>query len=134
MVYVFDINTEANRAATDKKKTVMTLEKGVTYRLNILFPPGPNGLLHVVIADALHHVWPTNADADFASDAETIIFDDEYPLSEPPYELYAYTWNLDDTYEHSVIIRIGVNPIKIVEPERVEALLESWRVPPEAFL
>lgn len=133
MIYVFDFETAITYGADNKLKTVLELEKGVTYKLDIVFPPGPAHLLHVQMRDALHSVWPTNADADFAGDSCTITFDDEYPLSEPPYQLEAYTWNLDDTYTHRVIIRIGVQPIEIVEPERFEELLESWRVPPEAF-
>jgi len=131
LIYVFDFETAITYGENNKLKTVLGLSKGVTYKLDILFPPGPLHLLHVQIRDALHSVWPTNPDADFSSDSEVVTFNDEYPIIEPPYQLTAYTWNLDDTYPHRVIIRIGVNPIKIVEPERVEALYESWRVPPE---
>lgn len=129
MVYNFDFETDIIYGADNKLKTILELEKGVTYKLDIVFPPGPSHLLHVQIRDALHSVWPTNPDADFASDRETITFEDEYPIVEPPYQLAAYTWDLDDSYPHSVIIRIGIKPIKIVEPKRVEALLQSWRVP-----
>jgi hypothetical protein len=121
MIYVFDITTPANTAKTNKKKTVMELERGTTYRISILFPPGPSGLLHLFITDALHHVWPTNPEADFATDGETINFEDEYPILEQPYELYAYTWNLDDTYEHTLRIRIG---IKSAELEEAQEILE----------
>jgi len=129
MIYVFDFETTNKYTASNKLKTVLELEKGVTYKMDIVFPPGPAHLLHVQIRDALHSVWPTNPDADFAGDNHTITFDDEYPIVEPPYQLAAYTWNLDDTHVHRVIIRIGVKPIEIVEPEHVEALLQSWRVP-----
>ena len=131
MIYVFDFETTANTAATAKKKTVLPLTKGVTYQVDFLFPPGPAHLLHVQITHALHSVWPTNPSADFAADNETISFNDAYPLIEPPFELDCYTWNTDDTFDHRVIIRIGVSPIEIVEPERIERLLQSWQVPIE---
>jgi len=131
LIYVFDFETETIYGVNNKLKTVLELEKGVTYKLDIVFPPGPAHLLHVQIRDALHSVWPTNADADFAGDNHTITFEDEYPVIEPPYQLTAYTWNEDDTHVHRVIIRIGVKPIAIVEPEKVQALYESWMVPPE---
>lgn len=122
MIYVFKIKTPANTAEADKQKTDLVLERGVTYRININFPPGPSELLHLQITDALHHVWPTNPDGSFASDSERINFEDEYPLLEPPYELYAYTWNLDDTYEHGVTIRIGIKPREGEEEQRIDDL------------
>lgn len=114
MIYVFDFETVKNTAATAKQKTVLELERGITYKLDIVFPPGPAHLLHVQIRDTLHPVWPTNADSSFAGDNEVITFNDEYPLLEPPYQLEAYTWNLDDTYDHRVIIRIGIKAIGVI--------------------
>jgi len=110
MIYVFDITTPANTLSSTPKKTVMKLAKGTTYKVEFLFPPGPVGLLHVQVFDALHQVWPSNPGADFSSDSETISFDDQYELDEPPYELQVLTWNEDDTYEHRATIRIGLNP------------------------
>ena len=124
MIYVFDFETagEGVYTADNKLKTVLPLERGLTYKLDIVFPPGPAHLLHVQIRDAIHSVWPTNTDADFAADRETITFNDEYPILEPPYQLEAYTWNLDDTYTHRVIIRIGIKSLKKEAVERLEPL------------
>jgi len=108
MIYVFDFETAITYGASNKLKTVLELSRGVTYKIDIVFPPGPAHLLHVQIRHALHAVWPTNYDVDFAADNETITFNDEYALLEPPYQLVAYTWNLDDTHVHRVIIRIGI--------------------------
>lgn len=108
MIYSFEITTPANTPLSNMKKTVMKLAKGTTYRIEILFPPGPCGLLHVQISDALHQVWPTNAGEFFTTDDETISFNDELVIGEPPYELQAYTYNEDDTYDHTLWIRIGL--------------------------
>lgn len=129
MIYVFDFETSASTLATTKKKTLLPLTHGLIYKLDILFPPGPAHLLHLQIKDALQFVWPTNPDQDFAGDNEQITFEDEYPITEPPYELQAYTWNIDDTFDHRIIIRIGVNPIAIVPEVRIRELLQSWQVP-----
>lgn len=129
MIYVFDFETSTTYTESAKLKTVLPLTKGVTYKVDVVFPPGPAHLLHVQIRDALYPVWPTNKNADFAADNETITFDDQYPLLEQPYTLQAYTWNEDDTFDHRIIIRIGITPIEIVPPREVVTLLESWRVP-----
>lgn len=122
MIYVFDFSTATTYGASNKLKTVLPLERGVTYKLDIVFPPGPAHLLHVQITDAIHPVWPTNADSDFAGDNETISFGDEYPMLESPYQLECFTWNLDDTYDHRVIIRIGIKTPKREELKLLESL------------
>jgi hypothetical protein len=114
VIYVFEITTVKNTPATAKKKTILPLCRGTTYKLDILFPPGPCALLHLQVCDSLHQVWPTNTGADFVSDDETITFPDEFPLDQPPYELYAYTWNEDDTYDHKLWIRIGIKAAEAV--------------------
>ena len=46
-----------------------------------------------------------------------------------PYELQAYTWNTDDTYDHLIIIRIGILPVHVAAPwlmsfdERIHSIL-----------
>ena len=130
MIYVFDFETAITYGVDNKLKTVLALEMGITYKLDIVFPPGPQHLLHVQIMDGLHPVWPTNPGADFASENEVITFNDTYPLLFPPYELYAYTWNLDDTYKHRIIIRIGIESprgVARITPERArEAVFEQF--------
>jgi len=111
MIFVFDISTPVGATASSKKKTVLKVARGTTYKFEVLFPPGPSGLLHLQVCDALHQVWPTNPDANFSGDGETISFEDEFLIDEPPYELQAFTWNEDDTYAHGLTIRIGIKAL-----------------------
>jgi hypothetical protein len=108
----------------------MKLTRGIIYKVEIQFPPGPAHLLHLQVVHSLHSVWPTNPEGDFAADNTVISFDDEYPLSEPPYILTAYTWNEDDTYEHRVLIRIGLKAREVVLVQKAKSYRESWRVIP----
>jgi hypothetical protein len=113
LIYVFDITTPANTPESNPLRTTLKLAKGITYKVDFLFPPGPLGLLHLRVCKGLYQVWPSNPEADFSTDDETISFEDEYLIDEPPYELTAITWNEDDTYEHRVTIRIGLKPLPI---------------------
>lgn len=112
MLYVFDFETPANTPATAKKRTALRMSAGIIQKIEIVIPPGPAHLLHLQITDGLHQVWPSNEEGDFAGDNDRIDFEDYYELLQPPFELYAYTWNEDEVYPHRVIIRIGVK-----EPE-----------------
>ena len=128
MLYKFSITTDANTPVTSKKKTVLKLARGIIHQLDVQFPSGPSGLLHVHINDAIHQIFPYNTDENFASSNVNIRFREFIPLLEEPYQLDAFTWNEDDTYEHLVIIRIGILPAKVIAPwvlsfeERLESI------------
>lgn len=112
MIYRFNISTPANTAESAKQKTVLKVSRGVIHQLDIVYPPGPSGLLHLQIAKALHQLWPSNPSGSFAADQNMITFREHYELMTDPFQLEAYTWNLDDTHDHSVIIRLGILPRK----------------------
>lgn len=112
MIYRFAISTPANTTKLNKQKTRMKVTRGVIHQLDIVFPPGPNGLLHLQINAGQNQVWPTNPEEEFASDNDIISFREHNELMLEPYRLEAYTWNLDDTYAHTVIVRIGILPRK----------------------
>lgn len=114
MIFSFDISTSANTAEANRVKTDLKLTRGVIHQIDIVFPPGCAGLLYVAINHGLYQVWPTNTGEYFHTDAETISFREHYELIFPPYQLSVYTHNLDDTYNHSVIIRLGILPRKFI--------------------
>ncbi len=132
MIYRFGITTPASTAASSKQSTVLRVEKGIVHQIEIQFPSGPSGYLHLQIRNALHQVWPYNTDEYFASSNVNIQFKDFIPILEPPFEFVAHTWNLDDTYDHLLIVRIGILPASIIAPwltpfsERLQSLLEGY--------
>lgn len=131
MIFKWNISTPANTAATAKVKTLLNVAYGIVHHIDIQFPPGPAGLLHLQVRDALHQVWPYNSDSSFSSHNVNISFREFIPVLVEPFEFQAYTWNLDDTYDHTVIIRIGILHPRIIAPwllpfdERIESLLGS---------
>lgn len=53
-------------------------------------------------------VWPTNRETWFKGDDDVIAFDDTYLVSVEPFLFQIATYNLDDTYDHEVLLRIGL--------------------------
>lgn len=129
MIFRFGITTSANTASTSKQRTDLKLAHGIVTQIDVQFPPGPQGLLHLQITDSLHQIWPFNPNEDFASDFVNISFREFIPVITEPYEFQAYTWNEDDTYDHYLIIRIGILPVNVAAPwlmsftERIKAAL-----------
>lgn len=108
MIYSFSINTPANTPYINRLKTDLKLAAGIIHQVELVFPPGCAGLLHAAINHGLHQIWPTNPGEYFHADAETISFEEFYELITETNVLTVYTYNLDDTYTHSVIVRLGI--------------------------
>jgi len=125
VIYVFPLLIPANTAETAKQRTVLALARGRVTRVMVEFPAGHVGLTHLYIRRGLHQVWPANPEGNFKSSNETILWDDDYDLTAAPFQLVAYAWNEDDTYEHTITVRIVLEPAKAQFNlvEEVKALL-----------
>ena len=108
MIYTADITTPHGTAKIDPVITLIKVTKGLVYRVEIEFPPGAAGLHHTVIFDGGFQVWPTSPGVTFHGGWSLIGFDDTYLKLSAPYEFTAYSWNLDETYDHSISIRLGM--------------------------
>ena len=62
----------------------------------------------VAVFDGLFQVWPSTVGEFFIGESQIISFDDMYLKESAPYSLQAYTYNTDDTHEHTVSVRIGM--------------------------
>jgi len=113
MLYVFPITIPANTPQSAPTKTLLPLTAGTITHVMIQFPSGPVGLAHVFIRNGLNQVWPANPEAYFTSDDETIPWAEEYEMDTPPYQLQAYAWNTDDTYPHTITIRVELTPAAV---------------------
>jgi len=129
MIYNFSVSVATTNTATAPLKTTHKLTHGIIHKLDIVFPPGCLGLVGIAIFNGLHQLWPTNPTEYFISDDETISFREHYELIEEPFELYSVGYTMDDTYDHTIVLRIGILPVYILAPwlqsydERIRAAL-----------
>ena len=112
MFYAWDIPLIRNRSKATPQKTVLKMEKGTITRCEIVFPSGCCGLVFIYITDGLHQVFPKNPDYQLSGNGTTIVSTDEYPIKEPPLELYFYGFNTDEIYDHTVTVRMQIVPAK----------------------
>uniref|UniRef100_A0A6M3Y0V2 Uncharacterized protein n=1 Tax=viral metagenome TaxID=1070528 RepID=A0A6M3Y0V2_9ZZZZ len=108
MIYTATITTSKNTALAALKHTVLNVTKGLVYKVEFYFPSGSAGLMGLAVFDGLFQLWPSTVGEFFASDDETISFDDMYLKEAAPYQLDIYTYNLDDTYDHQAQARVGL--------------------------
>jgi len=116
MYFDYAITVPAGTALTDPLITRLELTYGIITDLDIAFPPGCAALVHVAIYRFNHQLWPSNPEASFAWDNFTIrITGESYPLTTPPFHLAAHTWSLDNAFDHTITLRVGIHP---PEPHR----------------
>lgn len=113
----FAVTIPANTLATAPVTQEMKLTAGVVQRVHILFPPGCVCLVKVRIYEGGHQFLPWNPEGDIATDGEVWRADDEYYELHEPYILKAVCYNLDDTYDHEIRIRIGLLRTEDVEKQ-----------------
>lgn len=108
MIYPITIETAANVTQGSPTRNHLRVSKGLVYFIELYFPSGSEGLLHVSIFDGGFQVWPTAYGTSFVGDDVHFFYDDLYIKEVAPFEFTIYTWNEDTAYAHSVIIRIGL--------------------------
>jgi hypothetical protein len=125
MIYVFALTIPANTSEANRLKFLLPVTAGKVIRGMVEFPSGHCGLTHLRICRGLVQLWPTNPDAQFKSSNETIDWEEAYELSTPPFEFQAYAWNDDDTYAHTITIRLVIEstPAEQNLVAQIEALL-----------
>lgn len=92
---------------------MVSITKGLVYKVEFDFPPGSAGLLGCAIFDGSYQVWPSSLGNWFTGDDVVISFDDVYLKESAPYNFTIVTYNEDDTYDHLINIRIGLVSKKI---------------------
>ncbi|KKM97802.1 hypothetical protein LCGC14_1164350 [marine sediment metagenome] len=108
MIYTANITTPANTSIVSPKLTRMHVTKGLVYKVEFYFPSGSAGLMGVAVFDGQYQVWPSSVGEFFVGEDQMISFEDLYLKEIAPFELQCYTYNVDDTYEHFVSVRIGL--------------------------
>jgi len=107
MIYSSTITTDAGTAEGAKPDVTLVVTSGLIWLFEVDFPPGCCGLQHVQLFDGSYQVLPATIGESLHGDSVTMRFDDLYFKQAAPFELKIRTWNLDDTWDHTIQVRIG---------------------------
>ena len=108
MIYVEEITAPAGTSKDNPVTKDVEVTKGLVYKINIVIPSGHAGLTGLWITRGNFQVWPVVAGTFFKGDNEHIDFDDMYLVDEPPFVFKLHMFNNDDTYDHTMIVRLGL--------------------------
>jgi len=128
MFYEERLTIPANTPEDNPTTKYLEISPGVIHRVQVVFPTGCVGLVHVQVWYEEHQLYPSNPGGSFTGDGVLIEFRDFFEITQKPYRLKLVGWNLDDTYQHTPIIRIGILPKKYLLPiGAVEGVIRAIR-------
>jgi len=79
--------------------------------VDVQFPRGCVGLVHVQIWRSEHQVWPVNLEGNISAEGLVVSWPEDYDLDDEPFALELRGWNDDDTYQHKIIFRFALLPL-----------------------
>ncbi len=85
---------------------ILPIAQGTIERIDLEYPAGCCGLVGIRVINEDWQLVPWNTDQWLSSDDRTFQLPLDYAVTQPPYRLVIYGYNLDDVYNHT--IRIGV--------------------------
>lgn len=107
MDFWFEQETAPNTTKADATETEIKLSAGTVKEVWILHPKGSVRLAYAKILEGIHQLYPANPEEAYHGNGEPFHFQDDTVLKKPAL-LKLVTWNLDDTYAHTVYVRITV--------------------------
>lgn len=121
----YDIPVAVPASTLESAPVVVEAEfpPGLIQQVDVQFPTGCVGLVHTFARRGAHQVWPSNPEGNFATNGQTITWQERYELDRAPFVLRLFAWSDDDTYPHTVTWRIALNPF--TGPRREEILAQA---------
>ena len=108
MIYSRDCEIPKDTPPTIPEPFVLKVTRGLVYKVELEFPDGCAGMVHLVVYDGGHQVWPSDPENTFHADGYTISFDDTYLKLEPPYQFDIYGHSARTVHKHTPVVRIGL--------------------------
>jgi hypothetical protein len=108
MRYRDSLTIPAGTAFASPATKILRLCHGVIAEVEITFPAGSAGLVHLAIDHYEHQAFPTNPDGNFVGDDQAITMTENYPVLYAPYSVKLRGWAPSATLEHTVYVEISV--------------------------
>jgi len=108
MFYEQRITIPPNTTETSPTTEVLNVHPGILKRVQVRFPPGCCGLAHLQVKYLDRTIYPANINSDISGDGEPIEFEEDIILNDVPFEFTLVGWNEDDTYSHTIIVRMQI--------------------------
>ena len=86
----------------------LPLAAGAITRVDVQFPAGCSGMVHVSIWRSDHQLWPVNLDNDIAGEDAIVSWPESYDLEDEPFSVIAKAWSPGTTHDHTITLRFAL--------------------------
>ena len=125
MLFEYPLTVPADTAEAAPEPLECPLAAGTVTRVDVQFPAGCAGMVHVSIWRSDHQVWPVNLDGDIAGEDAIISWPESYDLDDEPFGFEVRGWSPDTTYPHVITFRFTL--LSLEETRDVRGLLGLLR-------
>lgn len=110
MFFCWDITVEADTPLEEPLTGWLNLPKGIITHVDIKFPAGCHGMVKVRLFQEALQLIPLSEDEWVTGDDEPVPTDTYAELLDAPYKLKIKLCSPDTDYDHTVTVRINVQP------------------------
>lgn len=114
MLFEASITIPKSTTQASPEEVILKIAHGIISWVSVSFPPGCVFLVHCVILHHEHQIAPSTEGMSLAGDTFPIEWEEYYESYQPPYELKIKGWNEDDTYPHTITVRVAILPRKAI--------------------
>jgi len=108
------------------------LAAGTVTRVDVQFPAGCSGMVHVSIWRSDHQVWPVNLDEGISGEDAIVSWPESYDLDDEPFGFEVRGWSPGTAYPHVVTFRFSL--LSLEEAQSARGLTGMLRRLGELFL
>jgi len=122
-IYTEILNVPAGTASDNPATATITVEEYTVTRIDIYFPPGCHGLVHVVVFYGAEQLAPKPTGKTIVGNAETVSWPEEWKCPDRPATLEFRGWAPLTNYDHNILCRVVTRPLS--QEEKVREAAES---------
>jgi len=118
MLFEYPLTVPADTPEAEPEPLECPLAAGTVTRVDVQFPAGCSGMVHVSIWRSDHQVWPVNLDGDIAGEDAIVSWPESYDLDDDPFGFEVRGWSPGTTYDHVITFRFALLSLEEVQSAR----------------
>lgn len=118
MNFKYGVTIPYNTQEATPHTKVLKVSKGILHDIDVVMPRGCMAMVDFRLFYHEHQIYPTNPDEGFKSEGEAISMRDHLEILTAPYEIVAKGFSPDTTYNHTILVRLGILPESILIPTK----------------
>lgn len=123
MLFTAELVIPADTPATAPVRQTVDLAVGTITAFSLFFPYKRGAFVGVRLRRFEHQQWPTNPDGWIVGDDEAVAWGEDFDVLEEPFELTLEGYNTDDSFPHTVYLRVAMLEVGREEERAKRGLL-----------